>query len=72
MPITKEVELMPFRVPNYVLAKMPAGLKQDGLKYAPQYALHELDDKTLNMLCDEFRAAVFKKVKAARNGTRED
>ena len=59
--ITKKVELQPFRVPNYVLQKMPARPRQEGYHETPKYHLSELDKATLIALCNEFTAAVLEK-----------
>ena len=59
--ITKDVELLPFRVPNYVIQKMPVRPRQEGFHEAPKYHLSELDYAVLVQLCDEFREGVFAK-----------
>jgi len=56
--ITKDVELLPFRVPNYVIQKMPVRPRQEGFHEAPKYHLSELDTETLISLCDQFKVAV--------------
>lgn len=62
MQITKEVELIPFRVPNYVLTKQQPKNKGEGVSFdGPKYHLSELDDETLDKLCDQFRKDVFAK-----------
>lgn len=66
MKITTEVELMPFNVPNYVIVKMPPRPKQEGIHESPKYHLSELSEETLNQLCEEFRAEVFRKSKEPR------
>jgi len=72
MPVTKAVELQPFTVPNYVTVKMPPGKREDGFREAPKYALHELDNRTLIRLCDEFKDAVLRKARADRVANQED
>lgn len=67
MKITTEIELQPFTVPNYVIVKMPPRPKQDGIRESPKYHISELDENTLNKLCDEFRAAVLRKAKEPRS-----
>lgn len=58
-----EIELMPWIVPNFVTAKMPARPRQDGFNpdAVPKWSLAELDAKVLAAQCDEFRAEVFRK-----------
>lgn len=56
-----KLKLQPFVTPNYVLAEMPTGLKQDGMKETPKWALRDLSADTVSELCDEFRREVFKK-----------
>ena len=56
-----KVKLQPFRVPNYVLTAPKVGRRQDGMQELPKFHLSELDEETLNELCDEFRAGVLKK-----------
>ncbi len=57
------LKLQPFRVPNYVLYEMPTRPRQEGIADTPKIALEDLDDYTLNTLCDEFRANVFAKAR---------
>lgn len=56
-----DVVLKPFQVPNYVLTEQLPGVKQDGLREGPKYALSELDPDTLAKLCEDFTQAIFKK-----------
>lgn len=56
-----KIELLPFQVPNFVIQKMPARPKQDGVVESPKFALADVDPVTLGNLCDEFRAEVFRK-----------
>lgn len=55
------IPLVPFSTPNYVTMQMPDRPRQEGFVEAPKYALSELEPEVLSGLCDEFRAAVFKK-----------
>lgn len=55
------LKLRPFTVPNFVIVEVPPRLRQEGFREAPTLALAELDAGTLSGLCDQFRAAVFKK-----------
>jgi len=62
--IKVNIELEPFRVPNYVLVKQKAGLRQDGFQVdTPKYHVRDLDVETLERLCNEFRQAIFEKAK---------
>ena len=70
--ITKNIELVPFRVPSYVIQKTPARPRQDGFKEAPKYHLSELDEDTLIALCDQFKADVLAKAKAGPTVSSED
>ena len=63
MTITVDVKIKPFIVPNYVIQETTAGRKQDGFKESPKFVLHELDDFTLQALCDQFVEDVFAKAK---------
>ena len=58
-----ELELMPWIVPNFVTAKMPARPRQEGFSpdALPKWSLAELDANVLAAQCDEFRAEVFRK-----------
>lgn len=54
------LELQPFDVPTCVNRISKPGLRQDGFKPVESYPLSELDAETLDVMCDEFRASVFK------------
>ena len=56
-----EIELQPFQVPNFVLAVPGTRSREDGFTEAAKFALSELSALTLEDLCDQFRAEVFKK-----------
>lgn len=56
MKATIEVTLKPFSIPNFVLLETSLSNAED--KSIP---LEQLDGDTLDRLCNEFRAAVFKK-----------
>lgn len=60
MPVMK-LELQPFSTPNFALAKVRSGLRQEGIIEGPKWPLSEVDADTLSELCDEFRAEVFRK-----------
>ncbi len=67
MKITLEQEVQPFQVPNFVLTVLPPRARQEGPNFdAPKYALHELSDETLDLLCRKFREDVFAKAHAGR------
>ena len=55
------LELLPFSVPNYVIAKMPPRPRQDGLTEAPKFPLENITADELAKMCGDFRAAVFAK-----------
>ena len=61
MKVNIEVDLIPFKTPNYILVRQKPGKKEDGFKEATNLPLRELDSLTLAKLCDDFRAEVFKK-----------
>lgn len=54
-----EIEIEPFVVPNFVRAKSTAAFPERN----PAYALGELDEKSLDELCNQFRADIFAKAK---------
>ncbi len=60
MSVKVFVELCPFEVPTKVFIKQEPVTRQEGFKEAPSYKLTELEDSTLEKLCDEFRENVFK------------
>lgn len=61
MKVQIEIELAPFTVPNFVIAKPVSGFRQDGMKEPQSYPLSALDQDTLYRLCREFTCAVFNK-----------
>ena len=61
--ITTEIQLLPFRVPNYVIQKVPVRPRQDGYHEAPKYHLSELSEETLMAMCAEFQVAVLAKAR---------
>lgn len=52
-----QVEVNAWQTPNYVTLKQPAGRDQQ----SPSIPLSEIDADVLALLCDDFRAEVFKK-----------
>ena len=58
-----ELELQSFTVPNYVLVKEKPGRREEGFQEGMKFHLSELDSLTLDKLCNDFRAEVFKKAK---------
>lgn len=59
--ITLNIELQPFQVPNFVIQKVGPRPREEGFQEAPKYRLADVDEATLSMLCDAFRAEVFEK-----------
>ena len=59
--IKVELELQPFRIPNYVSTKSKPGLRQEGLKEVPKYAIEDLPVETLEALCEQFRLDILAK-----------
>lgn len=56
-----KIDLLPFTVPNYVIAKTAPGNRADGWVDAPKWHIRDVDTETLSELCDQFRADVFAK-----------
>ena len=56
-----KIELNPFIVPNFVMAKLPLRPWQEGFHEGPTWALSEVDASDLGQLCDQFRDEVFRK-----------
>lgn len=56
-----EIELLPFSVPNFVIAKTEPKPCQEGFSEAPKFHLREVSETALSDLCDAFRASVFSK-----------
>lgn len=56
-----KVELVPFSTPNFVLEKTAPRPRDEGFKEPRSHALHEVDSDTLSIMCDDFRAEVFRK-----------
>ncbi|MCK5605406.1 hypothetical protein KAR91_26175 [Candidatus Pacearchaeota archaeon] len=58
-----EIKLVPIRVPNFIIVKMPPGKKEDGINLgeSPKFALRDLDSAVLSDLCDNFRRDIFEK-----------
>lgn len=61
MKATLEVELQPFQTPDFARAVMKPGKREYGIQEAPCYPLSDLDTLTLDKLCSDFRAEVFRK-----------
>jgi len=61
MKATMQVELQPFQTPNFVRAVTKPGKREDGIQESPCYPLSDLDAETLDKLCRDFRAEVFRK-----------
>lgn len=71
MKIKLEQEVQPFQVPNFVIVVAKPRPKQEGFVEATKYALGDLADETLEMLCDQFRRDVFARAKQQRAGDEE-
>lgn len=60
-----KIKLKPFRVPNFVLVDADrVGQRQDGFNpdnNGMKFELSQLDEDTLDELCEQFRADVFQK-----------
>ena len=61
MAIETQIRLQPFKVPNFVLTEPRAVNREEGFKESSKFALNELDEATLALLCEQFRDDVFKK-----------
>lgn len=66
MKATLQVELQPFKTPNFVRAVVPPGKREDGFGDTPCYPLRDLDPMTLDKMCDAFRDEVFRKAGKGR------
>ena len=62
MPKT-EINIKPFKVPNFVFLERPPRPRQEGINFDTSYSLplSELRESVLDEMCKEFRAAVFEK-----------
>lgn len=69
MKITKNVELRPFTVPNYVIQASTPRPREDGFVESPKFHIGELDVETLDQLCAQFRKDVFAKAEKYRQET---
>lgn len=61
MKVTIEIELQPFQVPDHALAVSTVGRRQDGMQPVAKYPLSDLDPRTLERMCDVFKAEIFRK-----------
>lgn len=62
--VKMKVDIAPFTVPNFVGTIRPARPRQEGFFTVPdghKMRLSDLDEETLDELCQEFRANVFRK-----------
>lgn len=64
MKFNIELDLHPFKTPNYVLVK-------DGMKESKSFHVGELSNEVLNTLCDGFREEIFKKANDYRTSKKE-
>lgn len=55
------IPLRPFNVPNFVIMDTPSGSRNEGLKDPPSFPVSAVDEQTLSLMCDDFRAGVFAK-----------
>jgi len=65
--IKLNVELIPFNIPNYVIVKRPPRPRNQGFEEGPKYHISELDEDTLNQLCDQFKSDVLAKARAGKD-----
>lgn len=56
-----KVKLRPITVPNFVSAETPPRSREHGVGEGPKFAVADLDAETLEALCIQFRADLFKK-----------
>ena len=56
-----EIELQPFRTPNFVLPVQKPGNRQDGFHDAGSIPLSELSKETLEAMCKQFRDDIMRK-----------
>lgn len=61
MKINVSMEIKDFTVPNFVVPITALGERQDGITFSDGIPLSDLDSETLEQLCTNFRASVFKK-----------
>lgn len=61
-----EIDLKPFKTPNFVLVNEKVGERQDGVGEVRSFPLSELDSDTLEQLCEDFTNEIFKKTKKQR------
>lgn len=61
MRATVQLELEPFRVPNYVRVSVKGNTTCAGESTPPVIPLSELDSAALSALCEAFRIEVFRK-----------
>ena len=61
MHISISLEIHPFSIPEHVFSVQKPGLRQEGFNptIGVKYHLSELDEETLDKLCNEFRKSVF-------------
>lgn len=56
-----KLQLKPFTVPNFVLVEGSPRPRQEGFREGRKFRLSELDESTLEEMCNEFRASVMAK-----------
>lgn len=55
------IELVPIETPDYVIQKLAPGDRHTGIRIPSKFELHEIPAETLDELCNEFRAEIFRK-----------
>jgi hypothetical protein len=63
MKVKIEVELEPFKVPNFVVVKPKPHRKNEGFKDATSIPIGELPADVIYKLCEDFTAAVYAKAR---------
>jgi len=61
MKVTIELDLEPFKTPDYVTIKSQPKPREDGFQGSNSIPLSEIDPTTLYALCQDFTNSVFKK-----------
>lgn len=63
MKINIKMEIVPFDVPDTVTIKGSPKPREQGFTEGKRLLLSELDNNTLNLLCDQFLKEVFEKAR---------
>jgi len=59
MKTTIEVDLKPFPVPNFVMENRPKAAHEADPEGTLKFRLNDLDSKTLDDLCEQFKTGIF-------------